>query len=79
MKLLCSIILSIALISGCAKKSAYVPSMTKTFTDDTLRTYLALGDSYTVGEAVPQAGSFPYQLQAQLNEPGLFVQVALLK
>jgi len=26
-------------------------------------TYLALGDSYTVGEAEPQAQSFPYQLK----------------
>ncbi|MBS1530315.1 MAG: SGNH/GDSL hydrolase family protein [Bacteroidetes bacterium] len=33
-------------------------------------TYLALGDSYTVGEAVPQAESFPYQLTARLNQQG---------
>jgi lysophospholipase L1-like esterase len=32
--------------------------------------YLALGDSYTIGEAVPQAESFPYQLAAQLNAQG---------
>ncbi|MES2265523.1 MAG: SGNH/GDSL hydrolase family protein [Bacteroidota bacterium] len=33
---------------------------------DTL-TYLALGDSYTIGEAVPQQQSFPYQLAARLK------------
>ncbi|MFA6085701.1 SGNH/GDSL hydrolase family protein [Mucilaginibacter sp.] len=29
-------------------------------------TYLALGDSYSIGESVPAAGSFPYQLTAEL-------------
>src|SRR5437879_5512632 len=29
--------------------------------------YLALGDSYTVGEAVPAAQSFPYLLAAELT------------
>jgi len=30
-------------------------------------TYLALGDSYTIGEAVPQNESYPYQLTNALN------------
>jgi lysophospholipase L1-like esterase len=33
-------------------------------------TYLALGDSYTIGESVAAVGSFPYQLAAQLNKNG---------
>ncbi|WP_224746316.1 SGNH/GDSL hydrolase family protein [Mucilaginibacter glaciei] len=33
-------------------------------------TYLALGDSYTIGESVPAEGSFPYQLSAQLTKAG---------
>jgi lysophospholipase L1-like esterase len=33
-------------------------------------TYLALGDSYTIGQSVPQDGSFPYQLVARLNATG---------
>ena len=33
-------------------------------------TYLALGDSYTIGEAVEPAKSFPYQLAAQLKQAG---------
>lgn len=31
-------------------------------------TYLALGDSYTIGEAVAQAESFPYQLKKLLGQ-----------
>jgi len=67
MKVLCSIILTIAALAGCAKKHAHHTSMT-TSINDTLRTYLALGDSYTIGESVPQAESFPYQLQALLDK-----------
>ncbi|WP_199120216.1 SGNH/GDSL hydrolase family protein [Pedobacter sp. ASV28] len=37
--------------------------------------YLALGDSYTIGEAVGQEVSFPYQLSALLNERGLPIAV----
>ena len=35
--------------------------------------YLALGDSYTIGEAVPAEQSFPYQLTAALNKEGIQV------
>ncbi|MFM6975723.1 MAG: GDSL-type esterase/lipase family protein [Sphingobacteriaceae bacterium] len=35
--------------------------------------YLALGDSYTIGEAVTQAESFPYQLQQALSAKGIAV------
>jgi lysophospholipase L1-like esterase len=34
------------------------------------RTYLALGDSYTIGESVTQAQSFPYLLVSKLNSRG---------
>jgi len=33
--------------------------------------YLALGDSYTIGEAVTATESFPYQLQAALKTKGI--------
>lgn len=33
--------------------------------------YLALGDSYTIGEKLPPAQSFPYQLQKFLAEKGV--------
>ena len=35
--------------------------------------YLALGDSYTIGESVPAAESFPLQLAAQLGTNGLII------
>ncbi len=35
------------------------------------KTYLALGDSYTVGDAILQKESFPYQLVQQLNASGV--------
>jgi len=35
--------------------------------------YLALGDSYTIGESVAQNQSFPYQLAALLEEQGVKV------
>ena len=41
-------------------------------------TYLALGDSYTIGEAVLQAESFPYQLQAALSAKGIAVAEPLV-
>ncbi|KQR69909.1 lysophospholipase [Pedobacter sp. Leaf176] len=37
-------------------------------------TYLALGDSYTIGASVTQAESFPYQLQAILKKNGRNVE-----
>lgn len=36
-------------------------------------TYLALGDSYTIGEAVEQKLSFPYQLVSELATQNVFV------
>src|SRR4051812_38454718 len=40
---------------------------------DTL-TYLALGDSYTIGESVPQTQSYPYQLVSLLGTYSIHVQ-----
>ena len=72
MRLFCSIILTIATIAGCAQKHPDT-NINKSMTIQDSLTYLALGDSYTIGEAVPQAGSFPYQLAAKLNAQGLKV------
>ena len=33
--------------------------------------YLALGDSYTVGEGVPAPGTWPYQLAAAMRAQGI--------
>src|SRR5690606_35614934 len=36
-----------------------------------MHTYLAIGDSYTIGEAVPAAENFPNQATALLRKDGL--------
>ena len=43
----------------------------------TLR-YLALGDSYTIGESVSEADRFPNQLSALLAEEGIPVKVTII-
>jgi len=35
------------------------------------RSYLALGDSYTIGEGVPAEGTWPFQLAAALRARGI--------
>ncbi|HEY9178614.1 MAG TPA: SGNH/GDSL hydrolase family protein [Flavipsychrobacter sp.] len=37
----------------------------------TMHTYLALGDSYTIGEQVPAKENFPHQLVTMLNKDGI--------
>ena len=64
------VLLLIAALMGCANKTMHeieteTPPVT-TYPQDGLQ-YLALGDSYTIGEAVPAAQSFPYQLATALN------------
>ncbi len=75
MRLLYSIILTLTALIGCAKKQADTASVTMTKKDttatvanDSLQSYLALGDSYTIGEAVPDTSSYPYQLQQALDQ-----------
>jgi len=80
MKAIQLILVTLTALSGCTK-NAFPPVAPKNI--DTITTtkpmtgpvtYLALGDSYTIGERVPQIQSFPYQLAAQLNSFSLDVQ-----
>jgi len=80
MKAIQLILITLTALCGCTKKN-YPPvaqkgadtiTTTKPMTGPA--TYLALGDSYTIGERVPQIQSYPYQLAAQLNSFNLDVQ-----
>ncbi len=65
-------LLTAVTLSACAGKntpgpvSYNPPSKPVTVIQDTL-TYLALGDSYTIGQSVPPEQAFPNQLANQLN------------
>lgn len=43
-------------------------------TTEVTKTYLALGDSYTIGQSVPLAQSFPYQLAAALKTKDIAIK-----
>ncbi len=72
------IIMGISSLLACSKNKNTAPAdsgasyvQTMPATDNGKLSYLALGDSYTIGEAVDQKSSFPYQLSAQLSGYGV--------
>ncbi len=74
MKVFCTLFLTVFVLTGCANKGDQIQSAIAMSTNDTTNTtapdslnYLALGDSYTIGEAVPGSEPFPCQLVKQLN------------
>jgi lysophospholipase L1-like esterase len=74
MKVLQLILLGIVVICGC-KKSGVVASKPDTLKsiikpDTELYHYLALGDSYTIGESVTASWSYPFQLIDAINNGG---------
>jgi lysophospholipase L1-like esterase len=79
MKLVQVILITITAFAGC-KKSGGNLTVAKTDTAKTKMitgpfTYLALGDSYTIGQSVLQSDSYPYQLTGSLNAGGFKVQL----
>ncbi len=76
MKTINLIILTITVLVGCSgknmddvKRELPVISINPQYTgNEQTVTYLALGDSYTIGESVPAVQSFPYQLSTALNK-----------
>ncbi|HEY9196809.1 MAG TPA: SGNH/GDSL hydrolase family protein [Mucilaginibacter sp.] len=80
MKALLLILFSLSTLVACSKKTNPMPENINPVTTtppagtvpvtDTL-SYLALGDSYTIGQSVPAQESFPYQLTTHL--PGFKV------
>jgi lysophospholipase L1-like esterase len=79
MKFLFPAILFSLLTSACTKERTMpatetMPIVTSPVQAGTI-TYLALGDSYTIGEAVSQQESFPFQLQKFLKEKSVDVAI----
>lgn len=64
--------ISILLLTGCSQKTmdrpAFVPPDSNSV--NSAITYLALGDSYTIGERVPEQERFPIQLADSLEANG---------
>src|SRR5690606_27861418 len=65
-----------SLVVFCAPDEPVIPMTGNTQTPSTpsppsdtpdLMTYLALGDSYTIGESVPESGRWPVQLVKEIN------------
>ncbi len=82
MKTLQIILIAFTALAGCTKKEAVTAqaitadtSKTKTMPVTDSLTYIALGDSYTIGQAISQNESFPYQLRSLLNNQALNVAV----
>ncbi|RZK62345.1 MAG: SGNH/GDSL hydrolase family protein, partial [Pedobacter sp.] len=77
MKVLLSVVLFSLLTSACSKQPNMPeidqPNSSIIPTSGQSRTYLALGDSYTIGESVKQSESFPFQLQSLLKNNGINV------
>jgi len=65
--------LSLFVLLGCTKKMEEAIIITPKTTEQPVLTYLALGDSYTIGESVTASESFPYQFAAQLKLQGINV------
>ena len=66
-----TLLFSFCLLLACNKKTEQaIIDMPQ---DGTALTYLALGDSYTIGEAVSQQESFPFQLVTQLKTSNISV------
>ncbi len=68
MKTILSLLISVVALSGCAKKSEInnAPNSSGVYINPSSN-YLALGDSYTVGQSIPLDQSFPYQLTKLLG------------
>ncbi len=70
------ILLSLLLFMSCEKSPVKEVFITPVVVNGTPLSYLALGDSYTIGEAVAQIESFPYQLAMQLKFKGITLATA---
>jgi lysophospholipase L1-like esterase len=80
------IVLTITALMGCSGKNMddviittpVTPIVAPPAGNGTALTYLALGDSYTIGESVPADQSFPYQLASALNKQEYSVSAPII-
>jgi lysophospholipase L1-like esterase len=68
--------LTAILISACSAQTT--PSITMPAENAMSIRYLALGDSYTIGESVPESERFPNQLGSLLASEGLPAEVTII-
>lgn len=73
MKTLQLLLITVVMFAGCKKPVAEVASKTIARPDTTTQHYLALGDSYTIGQSVPSSESYPIQLTNALTRGGFIV------
>ena len=67
-------LLLIFLLSACAKDPASLPASTIPIdTSNKPKTYLALGDSYTIGQSVAAEQRFPVQVTAIISSQGILI------
>ncbi len=62
---------AVLLIFTASKPSAHMFTRSNTTYSDSSYNLLALGDSYTIGEAIPSFENFPHQLVQQLRGQGI--------
>ena len=64
------ILLLVSLLIGCSSSNSVTRNTESGNTSEMNYSYLALGDSYTIGEMVPESQRWPVQLVNRLNENG---------
>ena len=73
MKTLQLFLIIVVMFAGCKKQGTEMVSKTVAPPDTTTQHYLALGDSYTIGQSVPPDESYPVQLADALTRGGFNV------
>ncbi|HKL36964.1 MAG TPA: GDSL-type esterase/lipase family protein, partial [Salegentibacter sp.] len=63
-------LLLVSLLIGCSSSNSVTRNTEAGNTSEMNYSYLALGDSYTIGEMVPESQRWPVQLVNRLNENG---------
>jgi lysophospholipase L1-like esterase len=70
--------LTIVLLSACSRQTRVNPTITKPAENVMSIRYLALGDSYTIGESVQESERFPNQLASLLTNEGHLTEVTII-